>query len=511
MKIKDLLIPVAFGLITTWTVQYLFFPRVQQTVSEGKPGAEFLAPVATQTAQPLTLEVDFNDASSTRAEALTKIDTPGATYVFSNNGAVLQNVIIKKKSAHQENEFAIITPPATRENGAFLVALNDLGQTPYYYDLISQQKEGDTVLLTYKAESEKAQVIKSFRVYDNAYRIDLDITLLPKGQTSLQARVLFPAPFLDDPTSADVVSAVIYSDRNTFVKKSIIDTAGRGWEHPLYIGVEDRYFAHMLVQDTQKFTQRAYFKPEQTNRLIAILEGPVVSEKTQWSLSFYCGPKESEAFELVDSRLDGLLDYGWFAPISKPLLYVLKFLYSFLHNYGFAIIALTLLLKLIMAPFAAQAEKSSKLGAEMKRKLSYIEQKYRHDPATLERERGVILRKQGLSMLGCLPVLLQIPIFIGLNRVLSSSIELYKAPFIGWITDLSARDPYYVLPLLVGLGMFAQQFQTKNAPQMLSMGLLALVLTGVSTNLAAGLCLFIAVSTWASIGQTYIQKALKAW
>lgn len=112
------------------------------------------------------------------------------------------------------------------------------------------------------------------------------------------------------------------------------------------------------------------------------------------------------------------------------------------------------------------------------------------------------------GLLGCLPLLLQVPIFIGLQRVLTNAIELYKAPFL-WIPDLSARDPYYILPALVGVGMAVQMAQTGDARQRVANILIAIVVAAVTANLSAGLTLFICVSTFLGLAQTALQKAFK--
>lgn len=146
----------------------------------------------------------------------------------------------------------------------------------------------------------------------------------------------------------------------------------------------------------------------------------------------------------------------------------------------------------------------------MQRKLQYLEQRYKNEPQVLARERAELMRKQGLpGMLGCLPVLLQIPVFFGLQQVLSHAIELYRAPFFGWIHDLSQPDPYYILPALTGVGIAAQTSQGGDPRQRVANILLAIIFAAITANLSAGLSLFICVSTLLGLAQTYIQKALK--
>jgi len=143
-------------------------------------------------------------------------------------------------------------------------------------------------------------------------------------------------------------------------------------------------------------------------------------------------------------------------------------------------------------------------------KLKYIKERYKEDPQRLAEEQAALMRTQGLSTLaGCLPLLLQFPIFIILQRVLSSSIELYKAPFFGWITDLSAVDPWYILPILTTLAMLLSMTATDARQRLFSVAM-AVVFGAISTTFSAGLVLYIFVSTAFGVVQSFIQRKLRA-
>lgn len=504
MNIKDILLPILLAVTGMWFVQYVFGPRDQQI---NKAGSEFVAPTSAQSIKPLNYEVDFVDALSKREVVVTTIETPNATWSFSNNGAIVENLTYKRTNGSVEQVFNTITPTNEKDQGAFLVALNGLGATPYYYDLMSKQTENGITSLIYRSESPSATITKKFELFHDSYQLNVTVNIAPK-EAGVQARILFPAPAATFSDKKDDVLAIVYGERAGLTAKKPADVIGRGWERPTIFGLEDRYFVHSMVNDTNSFTQRAYFKPHGVDGLQAIIEGPEVREQTEWKIAFYCGPKESDAFATVDSRLESLLDYGWFAPISKPLLYLLKLLYGYVKNYGWAIVLLTLLIKLIMLPLTARGERAAKMSSEVQRKMAYLDQKYKNDPETLNREKAELMKKHGLSMLGCLPLLLQIPVFIGLQRVLGTSLELYKAPFL-WIKDLSQSDPYYIFPILVGIAMALQMMQSGNAKQRMTNGIMAIVITAATSTLSAGLTLFIAVNSLSSVLFSRIQKAFK--
>lgn len=505
MNVKDILLPIVFAISSIWLVQYIFGPK---DTSLGKPGSEFVAPTSTATVQPLNLEVDFIDTKQKSEATITKVETPHATWSFSSNGAILENLTYKRIRGGVEQVFNTIASPIEKDRGAFLVALNGIDSTPYYYTFKGEEKHEGATMLTYQAETSKAIITKLFVVFHDSYRLNLVVTLEPKTQEALQPRIFFPAPVLSFSDRADELSAVIYVDRSGLTTKKPAEITGRGWEYPPLFGAQDRYFANVMINDPQTFARRAYFKPQGVDSLQAILEAQEVKEKTTWDISFYCGPKESDAFAAVDNRLESLLDYGWFAPISKPLLYLLKLLYHYVKNYGWAILLLTLLIKLIMLPLTIRGERAAKTSSEVQRKMAYLDQKYKHDPETLNREKAELMKKHGLSMLGCLPLLMQVPVFIGLQRVLGNSLELYKAPFL-WIKDLSQADPYYIFPILVGIGMAMQMMQTGNAKQRMTNGILAIVITAATSTLSAGLTLFIAANSLSGVIFSRIQKALK--
>lgn len=509
MKLKDLLLPMSLALVSTLVIQYFFFSREEKR-AEIASDRSFVAPTSVQTSEPLDLDIDFFDSQPTRSKQVVDVNTPLALYQFSNDGAIIEFMGYKRNLSGKEGILETAMPSPSHEKGTFLVALNGLGNTPYYYNLIEKKDEDKLSILTYKGESKTAIITKQFVVYHDTYKIDLKLTLEPKEKLSLRPRIFFPAPLVSGAIATEVINGVFYSEKKAIEKKLLKDVLQLGKENPSLFGLEDRYFINALISDPQAFAKRAYFRAQGTEGADAVLQSSSIDTATTWDLSFYCGPKEMKALSAVDKRLEGVLYHGWLAPLSKLLLYLLNFFYDIFKNYGIAIIALTFLLRLILAPFTASGEQARRKQVEVQRKLQYLDQKYKHDPQLLARERAEVMRKQGIpGMLGCLPVLLQIPVFFGLQQVLAHAIELYRAPFVGWIKDLSQPDPYYVLPALIGGGIALQTAQAGDPRQRVANILLAIIFAAVTANLSAGLALFICVSTLLGLAQSYIQKALK--
>ncbi len=512
MKFADFLLPLAFALGLTVLINQFFFNKPAPDYGEATSGQEFVAPATPISTKPLNLEVDFSDAKpSQNYEAVkTSVKTAYGVIEFTSAGATVENLTFARKSGTEEIAMQTIAPfnDIDRERQAFLVAFNE--KTPYYYNFVKREDSSEFVTLEYFAETDLVRVNKVFKIYNNICKIDLDLNIQPKSGNVIQPRLLFPAPYLENLADKDTVAGIVYSEKNSIKKTSVADLGTKYWVKPSLIGAEDKYFIHALVADSGNFVGRAYYKSIGSNKSLVILESPEVSTAVSYSMSFYVGPKEINSMAAVDARLESTLDYGIFNPISKFLLISLKYLYKYVHNYGLAIIILTLLMKLLMVPLTLNGNKAMARQKETQKKLAYLEQKYKHDKEQLAAEKADLIRKQGIpDMLGCLPMLLQIPIFVSLSRVLSGSIELYQAPFFGWITDLSQSDVIF-LPVLVGLAMIVQGFTTAtDARQRLTQVLMALIIAAFTSNLSAGLTIFICVSTWAAVLQTKVQEMLK--
>jgi len=506
MNLKPYILPVTLALITTLAIQYFFLNRWNKGANPDvvQSGQTFIAPESAVAAQPLNREVDFVEPEATSPQALeTVVDTTGATYIFTSRGACLQELTFKRVVDGQLVTMDPLKAGASTVHGNFLVALAK--KTPLSYSLVDNKRLNTAYQLTYRGETEQAVIEKVFVIYDDSFKIDLNLTIIPKN-TKIQPRLLYRSPHMNQITN-DVVSALYNNHKGAVQKENVasLDTH-KGWFMPTLFGSENRYFVQALVADQSGFAQRAYFSVLGADQVISILEGAPITQRSQWNLSFYFGPKEDKAMAAVDPRLEQTLEYsGWLAPLSRLLLWILKYLYSFVHNYGWAIVLMTLLINLVLLPLNIRSAKSMKKYADFQKKLAYIQQRYKHDPEALARERTELVSKHGLSgMGGCLPKLLQLPIFFALNRVLSSSIELYKAPFL-WMKDLSAKDPYYIFPLLIVGFMIAQATSGDPKQRFMVIGV-ALVFGAAAANFSAGLSLYIFIGVLLNGIQMFLQN-----
>ncbi len=236
------------------------------------------------------------------------------------------------------------------------------------------------------------------------------------------------------------------------------------------------------------------------------LEAKIIESTTKLSgFSFY-GLKGYDQLQKVGSNLHLAVDFGVFGIIAVPILKGLQFFYKYAPNYGVAIILITLFIRTLLFPLQFKSFKSMKKMQKLQPELAKLKEKHADDPQKMQRATMELFKKNGANpMGGCLPLLLQMPVFFAFYQVLFNSVELLNAPFIFWIKDLSAKDPYYVLPVLMGIAMF---FQTKLNPsttadpmQKKMMMFMPLIFTFFMKDLPAGLNLYIFVSTVFGISQ----------
>ena len=500
---KELILPLGFVLLTLWGINTYFF----KSSSTQEQEHTFVAPVSGVAIKPLNSTVEFAPDKRRSAPLVTHLETSWGSFDFSTDGATLEAAAFKKEDRNGIQQIYTVFSSDDKTERFFLTALDDT--TPFYYDLVGQSEDEGAYYITYQVDTQECHIEKTFAVYKMINKMDVQLTIEPHKGSIVQPRIFFESPVMPD-LQQDVIGSIVVDGKNSFTKTNRASLKeGQGWFRPSLFGVDNKYYVHALVGDDQAFVQRAYYKFENKNALIAILEGPEIAEKASYTLSFYMGPKDTEIMNSVDSRLDQAAHYyGWLAPLSKFLLFMLKWLNHYFNNFGISIIVLTLLMKLVMLPFTLRGEKGLNKSKENQKKLAYIEQKYKHDPEKLAQERAEFLRKHGLPGLGsCLPLLVQMPVFFALNRVLSNASEMYKAPFL-WISDLSASDPYYIFPACIFIGMLMNAF-TVDPQQRSTMLIIAFVIGSFAVSFSAGLSLFILVGTVLGVLQARLIKTLQ--
>ncbi|HWU43483.1 MAG TPA: membrane protein insertase YidC, partial [Bdellovibrio sp.] len=210
----------------------------------------------------------------------------------------------------------------------------------------------------------------------------------------------------------------------------------KSFENSPLISVGSQYFTALILDKSQiapdsKVTADVAGK----TALAEFTYKPVqLANEMSFSQVFYAGPKSIDILKSVDPELSSVIDFGFFGAIARPLLYVMKAFHGFIGNWGFAIIFLTLLVRLCVLPFNLMSAKSMKAMQKVQPVIQSLREKYKDDPMRLNQEMMAVMKQHGANpMGGCLPMLIQIPVFFALYRVIGNSVELYNSPFIGWI------------------------------------------------------------------------------
>lgn len=234
-----------------------------------------------------------------------------------------------------------------------------------------------------------------------------------------------------------------------------------------------------------------------------------------FSASFYVGPKDQQRLQEISPNLNLTVDYGFLWWLAVPLFQVMATVQSYVSNWGVAIILLTLAVKLVLYPLSAASYRSMANMRRVAPQLKRVQERYADDRERLMREMQGLYKKEKINPLGgCLPIVLQMPVFIALYWVLYESVELRQAAFIpGWINDLSVKDPVFVLPLLMGAGMYGQQLLSPPVPdpmQQRMMRMMPIFFTGLFLFFPAGLVLYWLVNNLLSVAQQwYITRRIE--
>lgn len=268
-----------------------------------------------------------------------------------------------------------------------------------------------------------------------------------------------------------------------------------------FISNFDRYYATVIYNFDKSLTLS--LMPDSSSNPQAFVHG-----SNNISFSGYIGPKNHRDLESLNPELIDVIDYGWFTFIAKPMFILLQFIQGYVGNWGWTIVILTILIKLVLYPLSYKGMVSMQKLKDLAPKMKEIQTKYKDDKQKQSMHMMELYKKHGANpMGGCLPLLLQIPVFFAIYRVLLNAIELKGAEWIFWIHDLAEMDPYFVLPILMGVTMYLQQKITPNTMQdemqKKIFQFLPVIFTFFFLWFPAGLTLYWFINNLFTIGQQY--------
>jgi len=384
--------------------------------------------------------------------------------------------------------------------------------------------------------------IYTFSILNNTILYTIEIINKNNKKELLELDLIISISNIDEEKSDNIKE--VFKDENTIIvkcnnkkKEFPIDKISNNIDHKItgkisYVAINHRYFLVAIIPENDKLLNSCIlnnfnqFSIDDNNILtkltnIILCLNPIEIKKSsnkKISFKIYLGPKQINNLKTIGYNLDENIEFGFFGVISKPMLWLLVKFHILTGNFGVAIILLTFLIKLITFPLTQKSLVLMQKTKQLNPELQILQKKYSHDKTLLGQKQLELYKKHKVNPLaGCLPMIVQMPIWITLYQVLWNSVELYQQPFILWIQDLTSPDQYYILPILMGISMFIQIFVQPGGATGSNQETMKYVMWGmpffltiVMLTLPSGLSLYMLSNNIFTIGQNlYIKKSIK--
>ena len=548
MEQSRLLIAIVLSLAIFLTWQFFFSPDE----AERRPAKKVESPAVEEkqavkdTEKPYTEAIEkpapavesiVEEASLQEAATIT-VDTPLYQAKISENGAVFYSVLLKKyrEKVQKDAPFKqILTGDETFGVGLLGFtgkSIAGLDKAVFTANLPSRQLEvNDSPRdLTFLWRSQDGIVIeKTYKFSPDTYAIGMEVIIKNGSGRGIQDK-LFVALYSKAPGDKRMYAfegpSALINDKLEEIKTKKLKDQNTFDGKIKWVALQSRYFLSGLIPDqieeaslhlalkSDQFVAARYLQPEK-----ALQPGTQYTYKYQ----LFMGPKRIQELRNVGNDLQKVVDFGWFDIIAKPCLWLMNLFYSVIPNYGVAIIIMTLLVKLLLWPLGQKSYKSMSEMKKIQPLMKEIREKYKDDKQRMNQEVMGLYRTYKINPLGgCLPMVVQLPVFFALYRMLYEAIELRHAPFFLWIDDLAAPDrlfrfdfsipfmePPYGIPVLtivMGASMLLQQKMSPpmgDATQAKMMMFMPIIFTVIFINFSSGLVLYWLVNNILSIAQQY--------
>ncbi|HSC95594.1 MAG TPA: membrane protein insertase YidC [Burkholderiales bacterium] len=366
-----------------------------------------------------------------------------------------------------------------------------------------------------------AQVSKIFRFRRGSYLIDVSFEIVNAAEAAMQPYAYFQLVRDDKPLPGDsamlptYTGVALYTDKDKFQKLSFSDIEKGKAQHSRnsedgWIAILQHYFFSAWLP--RGGVAREFYVRRLEDGLysagVIVPAGAIAPGATGTvTVPLYAGPEEQEKLAKIAPGLDLTIDYGWLTVIAVPLFWVLAWLNHWVGNWGVAIILLTVIIKLLFYPLSAASYRSMAKMRVLAPKLQKLKDQYGQDRQRLQQAMMELYKTEKINPLGgCMPIVVQIPVFIALYWVLLASVELRHAPFMLWIDDLAAPDPWFILPVLMAVTMWVQTLLNPEPPdpvQARVMKIMPIVFSVFFFFFPAGLVLYWLVNNVLSIAQQW--------
>lgn len=477
--------------------QYFFVKPLPQPAKEQAKAAK-KEEKQKEPVKPVSIPVSAPAIPSEEKEV--KVETELYSATLTSRGGTIKKWELKKHKDKDGMAIALqkgqsIYPPLG------IGAQNDFSLSNVNFGLsgsdIKLDKNTNTGSIVFEHTTPEYSIRRTYTFYYDSYKFDLkdEVTGLPEYWITVGTDFGFQSKKEEGAHIGPVI--LKDADRIELDAKKLKEI--KSYQGGLkWIAQEDKYFFAAIVPVNQMDEAKAW----------KVQDAPVIAFKGKPGINsflIYAGPKDHDRLKGLNVGLEHIIDFGFFSIISRPLFWLLKFFYKFIGNYGWAIILLTIITRIPFIPLINKSQQSMKKMQEIQPRMNEIKEKYKKDPQRMQKEMMEIYKKYKVNPVsGCLPILLQIPVFFALYKILSVAIELRGAPFMLWITDLAVKDPYYILPIVMGITMVIQQKMTPSSmdpKQAKIMMFMPVIFTFMFLNFASGLVLYWLVNNILSIVQ----------
>lgn len=465
---------------------------------------------------------------------LVTFETPRSRVTFTSEGAAIQSVQLlggrwtRHKGAKEEAQLDLVTPHAGEPLPLMTVLRGAGDQVLIPEDASFEVLKQDPTSVTFRAQRSGTTLLKTLSLDPQSYGVRLAVEVRSAAALAGRLAVLSGA-HAEEPqgglfgSRTNTPARAICLAANNKVERLAIGSKESVWEGQGagFAGIDEQYFltAVMPPQGTGA-TCRLEAQGQKAGALVASVVVPFqgnAGEPVQLAFTGYAGPKDSTELAAVGAPLRHAIDWGFWSVIAELLLGIMKFFHNVVpgHNWGVAIILLTLAMKVLTFPLQHKSMKSMQEMQRIQPQLEELKKKYAGDTQRQNLEQMKLFKEHGVNPMGsCLPMLIQMPIWFALYTTLQVSVDLYNAPFIpGWLDDLTSKDPYYILPVAMGVTMILTQLLTPTPMSNPSQKTMSYVMSGffslLMLTLPSGLTLYIFTNNLLSIAQQmYLRRTI---
>ena len=530
-----LAIAISFVFLFVWQSYFVPPPPVEEA---GQPAEEIPMPVQEAGDETLTgsaiiepLPEETSEALRSSAEKEITVQTPLYRAVLTNRGAVLKSHRLMKYLEEMDTPYSFVEmvraprPGYLPLSSEFTGAGGPLGFREALFLVEGQDldlEEGQEGSATFRFRTEEGmEMIKRMTFSGDDYAVLTEIQLLNRGRSPSSGKLsLSWDPGIEPPRGEGKGGALkggrygyqgamaLVENKTKKIKPGKVEKKQDLGYLPQWIATTDMYFtAAMLPIEGANGSMVNKGEDDRMGVALTSRVRLLPGQSSALKVKTYIGPKEMVALKAVDPALAKTINLGVFGFIAQPLMDLLNFFYKYVRNYGIAIIILTILIKIFFIPFSTASHRSMKKMGRLQPQINALKDRYKKDRDKLNQEIMALYRENKVNPAGgCLPILVQIPVFFALYRALLGAIELRHAPFALWIADLSAKDPYYITPIIMGGTMFLQQKMspTSGDPRQAQIMLfMPIVFTALFLNFPSGLVIYWLVNNILTIGHQY--------